>query len=112
MKFSAPTLAILTLAASAPTALADDWRCKGVNGDGGLRRYSWQFKGYCEDRSGQCFLDKLRGKGLREHNWQCWKTDDDGWWQADASYTAGLAWQINNAIEEVTGSWRGCWPNQ
>ncbi len=111
MKFSIlSTLALL--AATSSTALADDWKCNGSWGDGGLKRYSIKFKGYCENRYGQCFLDNIRGKGLTVHNWQCWKTDDDGWWQADFSTTAGLAWQINNGIEAVTGSWRGCWPNQ
>ncbi|OAA53160.1 Mg2+ transporter protein, CorA-like/Zinc transport protein ZntB [Cordyceps fumosorosea ARSEF 2679] len=111
MKFSIVPVAALMAATSSSVVLADDWKCNGVWGDGGLRRYSFRFKGYCENRWGQCFLDNIRGKGLTVHNWQCWKTDDDGWWQADFSTTAGLAWQINNAIEVVTGSWRGCWPN-
>lgn len=63
--FSYPTF--LALAAVSQVASADDWQCNGWWGDGGLRRYSWLFKGYCEDRYGQCFLDKIRGKGLTAH---------------------------------------------
>jgi hypothetical protein len=102
--------ALVTLAALGNVASADEWTCNGVWGDGGLRRYSWLFKGYCEDRSGQCFLDRIRGRGMTAHNWQCWRRDD-GWFQADVSTTAGLAWQLNAAIEDVTHSWKGCWPN-
>lgn len=108
MKISSATL--LALSALGNVASADDWRCNGQWGDGGLRRYSWLFQGYCEDRYGQCFLDRIRGRSLTAHNWQCWRRDD-GWWQVDVSTTAGLAWQLNNAIEDVTHSWRGCWPN-
>jgi hypothetical protein len=48
-------------------------------------RMSWQFKGYCEDEYGQCFLRALRKRGAIVHNWQCWKRDD-GWWQADYTH--------------------------
>jgi hypothetical protein len=107
MKLSlVPILAFL-----AAPALAADWQCNGNWNDGGLKRLSFTFNGYCEGRYGQCFLDALRGRGLTVHNWQCWKRGD-GKWQVDFSTTAGLAWQANNAIEQVTGSWRGCWPNQ
>jgi hypothetical protein len=111
MKFvlSAPLLVLAAM--TAELAAADEWKCNGWWKDGGLRRYSWQFKGYCENRYGQCFLDVLRGKGLADHNWQCWDTGNDGWWQADVSFTAGLAWQINNGINEITGTNLGCWPN-
>ncbi|RSL84446.1 hypothetical protein CEP52_016428, partial [Fusarium oligoseptatum] len=85
MKFSLATITAL-VAASAPAAMADGWECNGSWGDGGLKRLSFKFQGYCENRYGQCFLAAIRGKGLTVHNWQCWKRDD-GWWQADLSTT-------------------------
>ena len=88
MKISLVTVTAL-VAASAPTAMAADWKCNGSWNDGGLKRLSFKFQGYCEDRSGQCFLSAIRGKGLTVHNWQAWKTDDNGWWQVDLSTTAG-----------------------
>ncbi|KAM0420373.1 hypothetical protein ACHAPT_011792 [Fusarium lateritium] len=110
MKFSLATITAL-VAASAPVAMADSWDCNGSWNDGGLKRLSFKFRGYCEDRYGQCFLDAVRNRGVTVHNWQCWQTND-GSWQADLSITAGLAWQVNNAIQSVTGTWRGCWPNE
>ncbi|KAH7174161.1 uncharacterized protein B0J16DRAFT_387987 [Fusarium flagelliforme] len=110
MKFSLATITAI-IAASAPVAMADDWKCNGSGWEGGLRRLSFKFKGYCEHESGRCFLRAIRGKGLVAQNWQAWKVED-GWWQVDVSTTAGLAWQVNNAIQDVTGEWRGCWPAQ
>lgn len=87
MKFSIATLAAV-IAASAPTVMADSWQCNGSWNDGGLKRLSFLFDGYCENQSGQCFLSALRGKGLTVHNWQAWDRGD-GWWQVDFSTTAG-----------------------
>ncbi|BEJ11552.1 hypothetical protein CspHIS471_0200120 [Cutaneotrichosporon sp. HIS471] len=95
----------------AAPVIADEWACNGNWRDGGLKRLSFTFNGYCEDRWGQCFLDALRSRRLTVHNWQCWKRGD-GKWQVDFSTTAGVAWSANQAIESVTHNWRGCWPNQ
>lgn len=109
MKLS--TTLAFALTAFTSSVLADNWSCNNGWADGGLRRLSFNFDGYCENRYGQCFLDELRWRGLTVHNWQAWDKGD-GWWQVDFSTTAGLAGQANAAIERVTGSWRGCWPNQ
>jgi hypothetical protein len=50
MKISLATVTAL-VAASAPTAMAADWKCNGSWNDGGLKRLSFKFQGYCEDRS-------------------------------------------------------------
>lgn len=104
-------LFLLVLVTAFTIGAATDWRCNSWTHDGGLVRLSFLFQGYCEDRSGQCFLDRLRARALTVHNWQAWRRED-GWWQVDFTTTAGLAWQANNAIEDVTHSWRGCWPNK
>ncbi|KAH7098930.1 hypothetical protein BKA62DRAFT_711334 [Auriculariales sp. MPI-PUGE-AT-0066] len=110
MRFSTSVIAVAALFAPSLVA-ADDWQCNGNWDDGGLRRLSFTFDGYCEGSYGQCFLDAIRGKGVTVHNWQAWDLGN-GYWEADLSTTAGLAWQVNNAIQDVTGTWRGCWPNQ
>lgn len=87
MKFSLAAITAI-IAASAPAAMADDWKCNGSGWETGLRRFSFKFKGYCEHESGRCFLRAIRGKGLVAQNWQAWKVED-GWWQVDVSVTAG-----------------------
>ncbi|RDW58596.1 hypothetical protein BP6252_13072 [Coleophoma cylindrospora] len=109
MKISVASI-VATLSLTS-TVAADDWQCNGAWGDGGLRRYSFKFQGYCEDRYGQCFLDALRSNGLPPHNWQAWDLGD-GWWEADFSLTAGMGPEVNNAIKSVTNTWRGCWNGQ
>lgn len=106
MKISLASLALVALAA--PQVYADTWNCNGWWADGGLRRYSITFNGYCENRSGQCFLDAIRARWMPVHNWQAWKRKD-GKWQADFTVTAGMAPSLNAAMEDVTGLWRGCW---
>ncbi|KAI0738995.1 hypothetical protein C8Q80DRAFT_222920 [Daedaleopsis nitida] len=111
MKFALPSFLTVALLAAPALVAADNWTCNSSWNDGGLRRLSFNFQGYCENRWGQCFLDALRGRALTVHNWQAWDRGD-GWWQVDFSTTAGLAWQANNAIQDVTHVARGCWANQ
>jgi len=107
MKFSVST-PLLALAAFTQIAAANEWECGQTEGDGGLRRYFWRFKGYCEDQYGQCFLRSIRSHGVVEHNWQCGKAEN-GWWHAELSSSAGLAPSINGGIEDVTGVKLSCW---
>ncbi|VUC29800.1 unnamed protein product [Clonostachys rosea] len=73
-------------------------------------RFSWQFKGYCEGESGQCFLDRLHYYNPIVDNWQCWKRED-GWWQADVTPLGIYALshqEINWALSDITGQAVNC----
>ncbi|KAH8899770.1 hypothetical protein GQ53DRAFT_757929 [Thozetella sp. PMI_491] len=108
MKFTATPLALVLAAVGTQRVAADSWNCNGNSQDGSLHRYSFTFQGYCENRFGLCFLDSIRNYGIADHNWQAWNRGD-GWWQVDVSAAAGSAPVMNNAIQAVTGLWRGCW---
>ncbi|VUC27751.1 unnamed protein product [Clonostachys rosea] len=83
----------------------DSFKCLDSNHSPWFPRFSWQFKGYCEDDYGQCFLRALRKRGAIAHNWQCWKRDD-GWWQADYThfhaYLAAIP-VLDESLAEIIG---------
>ncbi|RSH88324.1 uncharacterized protein EHS24_000861 [Apiotrichum porosum] len=109
MKFSLVSLAsLLALTSFVAPVEASDWECNHSWKDGGLRRMSFKFNGYCEDLWGRCFLDKLRSRALIIHNWQCWPLGD-GNWQVDFSTLKGMGTEAGKAIQDVTGQWKGCW---
>jgi hypothetical protein len=94
--------------------LTCDFRCLGQWDDGALERVSFQFKAWCEERWGQCFMDVMRRRGLTVGNWQCWQRSD-GWWQVDVSTDRSKEGVAADAIHDATRYgqvWDRCWSNR
>ncbi|CAG9988089.1 unnamed protein product [Clonostachys byssicola] len=93
-----------------PKDVFNEFKCIGSNHKNSPRM-SLQFKGYCEEEYGRCFLRALREYGTLVHNWQCWKRDD-GWWQVDYTHLLGDSYLglprgsdpvLNAALAQVIG---------
>lgn len=88
--------------------LNSNWKCNGFWTEDGRQRISFKFQGFCEDKWGQCFLEKVRSNGIQPHNWQAWDLGD-GWWQVDLSINWGMSQVARNAIVEYTHINIPCW---
>jgi hypothetical protein len=63
-----PIMKLFLLLTIVSLVSCDDWQCNGDWKDGGLVLLSFLFKGYCEQRYGQCFLDSIRARAITVHN--------------------------------------------